>query len=124
MKKSISVNGEVIGFCNLPVVENDIARCDIASWQKQKEKDFNFATELVSRLNNSLFGYDANSVKKLLENNNIKTLNYSSYELFSPFGVLLKNELVLKLTKFFDNFLSKTPLRLILLRWYILAEKK
>jgi len=64
------------------------------------------------------------SVKKLLITNNFKVVNSSPYELFSPFGALLNNKSVLKLTTFFDNLLSKTPLKLILLRWHILAEKK
>lgn len=64
------------------------------------------------------------SVKKLLTNNNFKILNSRTYELFSPAGALLKNQSILKLATLFDNLLSKTPLKLILLRWYILAEKK
>lgn len=64
------------------------------------------------------------SVKKLLANNNFKILNARSYELFSPFGALLNNKFILKLATFFDSVISKTPLKLILLRWHILAEKK
>ena len=64
------------------------------------------------------------SVKKLLTNNNFKILNSRTYELFSPLGALLKNQSILKLATLFDNLLSKTPLKLILLRWHILAEKE
>jgi len=62
-------------------------------------------------------------VKKLLKNNDFQILNSSSYELLSLFGAVLKNELILRLATFCDNFFSKIPLKLILLRWYILAEK-
>lgn len=63
-------------------------------------------------------------IKRLLANNNFKVSNSNPYELFSPFGVLLKNEFILKFASFFDRILSKTPVKLIFLRWYILAEKK
>lgn len=63
------------------------------------------------------------SVKKLLKNNNFIILNSSSYELFSPFGALFDNKLILKLGMSFDKVLSKTPLKLILLRWHIFAKK-
>lgn len=63
------------------------------------------------------------TIKKLLEDNDFRILNASSYELFSPLGALLKSEFILKLGISFDNLLGKTPLKLILLRWHIFAKK-
>jgi len=63
-------------------------------------------------------------IKRLLGNNNFKVLGSDPYELFSPFGALLKSTFILKLASFIDKLLSKTPIKLIFLRWYILAEKK
>lgn len=62
-------------------------------------------------------------VIKLLRINNFIILDSSLYELLSPFGALFHNKLVLKFGVLFDKVLSKTPLKLILLRWHIFAKK-
>lgn len=64
------------------------------------------------------------NVGKILNSNDIVILESELYELFTPIGILLKNGTILNLSVALDKFISRTFLRNIQLRWYVLASRE
>jgi len=62
-------------------------------------------------------------VENMLRENNLSIIESNLYELFSPIGVVLKNNFILKVCELMDKCLSKTFLRYLSWRWWILAKK-
>lgn len=63
-------------------------------------------------------------IKNLLEKSGFSIIEYKFYGFFSPFGVVLKDETLLRLLIRLDSVISKTFFRRLSLRWYIIAKKE
>jgi len=64
-----------------------------------------------------------NRITNHLELNGLSIIDSNHYELLSPLGILLNNKKLLYVFEKIDEYLAKTPLSKILLRWYIFASK-
>jgi SAM-dependent methyltransferase len=64
-----------------------------------------------------------NNIKRLLATNNFLVLDSNLYEFFSPIGIIMKNNIIMKLFILLDKYMNRTFLKNIQLRWYILASR-
>lgn len=61
-------------------------------------------------------------IERLLRANNFTILESELYEFLSPFGILVKNDIIFNSCILLDKLMHKTFLKLIFLRWYIFAS--
>ncbi len=64
-----------------------------------------------------------NKIQRLLFFNNFTLLESDHYEFLSPIGIILNDKIILNSFNLLDNFLCRSFLKIILLRWYIFASK-